>query len=87
MERQLALCMQTEVILTTGVGRKKRCISLRVLSAQMQSICWNGSSVLKIPIKEHAQKNPANPMLAGWTAMCPGAGEEGKKAHLDKRPG
>lgn len=56
-----------------------------VLSAQ--SICWNGSLVLKISIKERAQKNPANHMLAGWTAMCPGAGEEGKKARLDKQPG
>jgi len=86
LEHQLALCTQTEVILTTGVDCKKK-------GASLCAFCTNTIYFLewflscKIGVKEHAQENPVNPVLAGWTSMCPGAGEEGMKAHLDKRPG
>lgn len=74
------------MLATKNKQTNKKCSSLYVLPAQ-PSISWSGSSALKIPLKEPAQENAANLVLAGWTAMRPGAGEEGKKARLGKLPG
>lgn len=73
-------------MLATKKKQKNKCISLCVLPAQ-PFISWCGSSALKIPLKEPAQENAAKLVLAGWTAVRPGAGEEGKKARLGKLPG